>query len=128
MSQELKARLLGQTMNVYGCDTKIYFKDEVDAVLAEKDATIAELKAKLESVQASMYADVVDAGMENHRLKRALWIARAWRAESVMEYLTMKCKYFEKSFSIDVPKCDVNLLAKWAKIIPKCRAKAEEYK
>lgn len=83
----------------------------------EVDKAIAELKQKLE-----------DAGMRERRLRRALWLARAWRAESVMEYLTMKCRYFEKSFGKDVPKCDVDLLAKWAKIIPKCRAKAEEYK
>lgn len=37
-------------------------------------------KQKLENVQASMYADVVDANMEIRRLRRALWIARANRA------------------------------------------------
>ena len=42
----------------------------------------AELKSKLESVQASMYCDVVDANMENRRLKRALWLARANDASS----------------------------------------------
>ena len=42
----------------------------------EVDAAIAELKAKLESVQASAYADSVDAGMRERRLQRALWITR----------------------------------------------------
>jgi hypothetical protein len=42
---------------------------------------IAELKAKLESVQASAYADSVDAGMRERRLRRALWLARAERAK-----------------------------------------------
>ena len=42
----------------------------------------AELKAKLESAQASMYADNVDLGMENRRLKRALWLARAEKAKT----------------------------------------------
>ena len=46
----------------------------------EADTAIAELKAKLESVQASAYADSVDAGMRERRLKRALWLARANRA------------------------------------------------
>jgi len=55
---------------------KYYDKDAVDALLAEKDKEIAELKEKLESVQASMYCDVVDANMEVRRLKRALWITR----------------------------------------------------
>ena len=52
----------------------------IDDCLA-KDKEIAELKAKLESVQASMYCEVVDAGMENRKLKRALWLARAERAK-----------------------------------------------
>lgn len=46
----------------------------------------------------------------------------------MMEYLTIKCKYFEKSFNQEAPKCDVDLLAQWAKNVTKCRAKAEEYK
>lgn len=50
-------------------------KDDVDKVIAEKDKEIAELKQKLESVQASMYCDVVDANMENRRLKEE----RRWR-------------------------------------------------
>ena len=35
------------------------------------------------SVQASMYCDVVDANMENRRLRRALWIAglNGWAIE-----------------------------------------------
>jgi hypothetical protein len=50
--------------------------EEYEAIKREN----AELKAKLEDVQATAYADSVDAGMENRRLKRALWIARAKRA------------------------------------------------
>lgn len=58
-------------------------KAELDKAIAERDGNqvcIDALKAKLESVQASMYADVVDANMENRRLKRALWMARAEKA------------------------------------------------
>lgn len=32
--KELKARMLGQTMNEYGCDTKIYLESEVYKVIA----------------------------------------------------------------------------------------------
>ena len=71
----------------------------------------AELKAKLESVQASMYADVVDAGMENRKLKRALWLARAERARDNSILLPSK-------FMRNV----------WDNVERKCRAKAEEYK
>lgn len=45
---------------------KVYFKSDVDA--------------ELESLKASHYAEMVDAGMRERRLKRALWIARAYRA------------------------------------------------
>lgn len=45
-------------------------------VASEVDEAIAELKAKLESVQASAYADSVDAGMRERRLQRALWLTR----------------------------------------------------
>ena len=45
------------------------------------DEAIAELKQKLEDVQASAYAESVDAGMRERRLRRTLWIARAERAK-----------------------------------------------
>ena len=46
-----------------------------------RDERIDELKAKLENVQASAYAESVDAGMRERRLKRVLWLARANRAK-----------------------------------------------
>ena len=55
---------------------RVYNADEVDAA-------IAELKQKLEDVQASMYCDVVDANMDNRRLKRALWLMTAEWAEGM---------------------------------------------
>jgi hypothetical protein len=88
----------------------VYSIPEVNQVLDEKDAEIAELKkklmpclngdciltcevvekygkenaelkAKLENVQASAYAESVDAGMRERRLRRALWLSRAERAK-----------------------------------------------
>ena len=47
-----------------------YDKSEVDAV-------IAELKQKLEDAKATAYAESVDAGMRERRLKRALYKAIA---------------------------------------------------
>ena len=73
----------------------------------------AELKAKLEDVQASMYCDVVDANMENRRLKRALWLARAEIAR------TSAWVFWNR-------KDDYNY-NKWKKVERKCRAKAKEY-
>lgn len=112
-----------------------YKKPEVDAVIAEKDAEIAELqetnviiannavrlnkdiaelKKKLEDAKATAYADSVDAGMENRRLRRALWLARAERAQE------SAWNFHEKNL---VEKC-----AKWDNVHLMCRAKAEEYK
>ena len=67
---ELKAYKGDVYIPVYGsiADAEGYLKKEADEA-------IAELKQKLESVQASMYADVVDANMENRRLKEE----RRWR-------------------------------------------------
>lgn len=70
----------------------------------------AELKAKLESVQATAYADSVDAGMENRKLKRALWLARAERAKEMCQRLLIQ-----------------GFDPKWEEVERKCRAKAKEY-
>lgn len=101
LCDELKTRFIDDTYAEYYNSGKhelaqIYLKSEADKVIAEKDEEIynikysrdewakacnqkdkeiAELKAKLENVQASMYADVVDANMENRRLKEE----RRWR-------------------------------------------------
>ena len=71
----------------------------------------AELKQKLEDVQASAYVESVDAGMRERRLKRALWLARAERARDNSILLPSK-------FMRNV----------WDNVERKCRAKAEEYK
>ena len=99
----------------------------------------AELKAKLEDVQASAYADSVDAGMENRRLKRALWIARAKRAEARKNYwYARSCHEGDKYlWSIDgsavkyigcIKRTNYDWLLTWSEVESKCRAKAEEYK
>ena len=78
-----------------------YDADEVDALIAEKDKEIAEkdkdiaywreeydketqltdaLKDEIESLKASHYAEMVDAGMRERSMRRELWIARSMRA------------------------------------------------
>ena len=74
----------------------------------------AELKQKLEDVQASHYAEMVDAGMRERRLRRALWLARAEMAR------TSAWVFWNR-------KNDYNY-NKWKNVERKCRAKAEEYK
>lgn len=89
------------------------------------DEAIAELKAKLESVQASMYADVVDANMENRRLRRALWIARAQRAIEKIAWF----KLWNASISTMNPEDGARQeYDKWKKSLGKFLNKAEEYK
>ena len=83
----------------------------LNKMLAEKDKEIAELKQKLENVQASMYCDVVDANMEVRRLRRALYKACInWAHMAVAFY----CSYFVKD--------------RWRKMEIKCLKKLEEYK
>lgn len=95
-----------------GCmERPVYLKEDVDAV-------IAGLKQKLEDAKATAYAEMVDAGMENRRLKRALWLARAWGANQRTKYLD----FFLTGRAHAIRKY------KWIKITSKCRAKAEEYK
>lgn len=70
----------------------------------------AELKQKLEDVQASAYADSVDAGMRERRLRRALYKACAnWAHHRVF----VRFKTNEKA---------------WENVERKCLKKAKEYK
>lgn len=85
-------------------------EEETCYLKSDVDAAIAELKQKLEDVQASMYADMVDANMEVRRLKRALYKACAnWAHHRVF----VRFKTNEKA---------------WENVERKCLKKAEEYK
>lgn len=79
---------------------------------------IAELKNKLEDMQASAYAESVDAGAENWMLRRALWLTRALRARDIQRWwIAVTCsKTTERACSV------------WNNVERKCRAKAEQYK
>jgi hypothetical protein len=84
----------------------------------EVNEAIAELEAKLEDAKASHYAEMVDAGMENNILKRALWLTRALRARDIQRWwLQVTCS----------PRTEI-ACRKWNNVERKCRAKAEQYK
>lgn len=86
---------------------------------------IAELKAKLESVQASAYADSVDAGMRERRLRRALWLARAKRAIEKIAWF----KLWNASISTMNPEDGARQeYDKWKKNLGKFLKKAGEYR
>lgn len=93
-------------------------RDEYISMVHSREQTIKELKAKLESVQASMYCDVVDANMENRRLCRTLWLARALRARDIQRWwIAATCaKITERACSV------------WNNVEHKCLKKAEEFK
>lgn len=122
---ELKAKLDkaiaerdGNQVCIDALKQKLAEKESWVKMLGEGEAALSleleKTKQKLENAQASMYADVVDANMENHKLKRALWIARTEMAR------TSAWVFWNR-------KDDYNY-NKWKKIECKCRAKAEEYK
>lgn len=126
----------------YTGDSLVYSIIEVDEILEDKDKEIAELKQKLdekeswvkmlgegeaalslelektkqklENVQASMYADVVDANMEVRRLKRALYIVLA-RSFCYMRELAARNALYDDE-------------CKWDNFKTTCLKKAEEYK
>lgn len=91
-----------------------YSRDEWAKACNQKDKEIAELKKKLEDVQASMYADVVDANMEVRRLKRALYIVLA-RSFCCMRELAARNALYDDE-------------CKWDNFKTTCLEKAEEYK
>lgn len=138
MAQELNAK--GQITN----DPRlVYIKDEVDAVLADKEAAIAELKNEInrkEGVGQRWFERCMEARTENVMLKRALWIERAEKAHVITllwnvycyqnnclyfrDFMNVKCNPFRK-----LPK---KTAMEWSdlreSIETKCRAKAEKYK
>ena len=86
----------------------------------EVDAAIAELKAKLNESEEARYeagADAADYYQENCKLKRALWLRRAERANERQQYE-------------NVCRLDgwVHRINKWIEVELKCLKKAEEYK
>ena len=103
----------------------------------EVNEAIAELKQKLEDVQASAYAEMVDAGMRERRLRRALWLARAERASDKARIF-----YFAETCGVKLNIDGYSNREKghtrmctarwwrltWLKVERKCRTKAEEYK
>lgn len=133
---ELKARIADlEKLNHDLCE-RVTENDDIRLHWEEIEQTRAEnerLKAKLENVQASMYADVVDANMENRRLKRALYKACANLAVCEMDYWRKCLEHYEDYFNVRTDedlteeKCE-RMIDNWRKVAHNCRAKAEEYK
>ena len=99
------------------------------------EAENTELKQKLGDAKATAYAESVDAGMRERRLKRALWLARAERAKDRQQLFHFSLGY--EKLCIDGfydPYSGRRELSpkQWIKVFNKvevtCLKKAEEYK
>lgn len=93
---------------------RVYLKSDVDKVIADKDKEI-------------------------HRLKWALWIARAYRSEAKKNYWYARSCHEgdERLWSIDgsavkyigcIKRTNFDWLKVWSEVESKCLKKAEEYK
>ena len=97
--------------------------DEISRLRAEN----AELKAKLEDAKATAYAESVDSGMRERRLKRALWLARAISAiNAVGEIHNAIVCMRERHPKMSLSNTDAQEQV-WKNVARKCRAKAESY-
>jgi len=132
---------------------EVCLKEDVDKVIREKDTEIEDslrqnrelcqalqvmyskeeygkLQKEIESLKASHYAEMVDAGMRERRLRRALFIAHAIKAKFKWWWMS-ECKHNEscKLFP-DTRKIKKFTNSAWvcSKSQEKCRAKAEEYR
>lgn len=87
---------------------------------------VDEKDKELESLKASHYAEMVDAGMRERRLRRALWLARAWFCGRSSEYfsgMASRCKIGQEDFYREVSE----RARRYFKSSYKCRAMAEKY-
>ena len=127
---ELKEIMLVNQVSGERTPSGTYKKAEVDAAIAElkqklqdqciscpvkmqEADVVAELKKDLEDAKATAYAESVDAGMRERRLKRALYKACANWALSTLAWLDC---------------IDQGEPRKWSEMVRKCRNKVEEYK
>ena len=93
---------------------------------ANQDANY-ELRKEIESLKASHYAESVDAGMRERRIRRELWLARAWFCGRSSEYfsgMASRCKIGQEDFYREVSE----RATKYMKLSYKCQARAEKYK
>lgn len=122
---ELKARLLGQTMNEYGCDTKIYLKSEADKVIAELEMKLAiaqqvlrlnkpeALYSNLETMSRLTHEKyVIERRERHHKYKRCEAMAEWCNSEMGRE--TFAC--FRPRHTKEVWREEHKYWAKWRKI------------
>ena len=117
---------------VYGsiADADVYLKKDADKAIAELKDVIHELQVDLEGAKATAYAESVDAGMRERKLRRALFIAHAIKAKFKWWWMS-ECKHNEScKLRPDPRKIKKFTNSAWvcSKSQEKCREKAEQYK
>lgn len=130
-----------------GCmEQRVYLKNDADAVIEAKDAEIAELKQQYNDMDiahtvhiAKMNAKIEELESNERRLKRALWLARALRAEARKNYWYARSVHEGDNalISIDgsavkyigcIKRTIYDWLKTWSEVESKCRAMAEKFK
>ena len=110
----------------------VYIKEDVDKV-------IDELKREHHRERHEYIEMVAQRESEIRKLKRALWLARAERAEARKNYWYVRSIHEgdKDLWSIDgsavkyigcIKRSNFDWLKIWSEVERKCRAKAEEYK
>lgn len=127
---ELKSYTLFTTSSLSG--QRVYLTNNVDDAIAELKQKLEDVneliktaRKMLEDAKATHYAEMVDAGMRERRLKRALWLARANRALEKIAWF----KLWNASISTMNPEDGARQeFDKWKRNLGKFLKKAEEYK
>jgi hypothetical protein len=110
---------------------------ELYVSLDQVNKAIEEKNAEIENIKATHYSEMVDAGMRERKLKRALWLARAERASDKARIF-----YFAETCGVKLNIDGYSNKEKghtrmctarwwrltWLKVERKCRAKADNYK
>lgn len=114
-------------------------EEETCYLKSDVDASITELKQELEDAKATAYAENIDAGMRERRLKRALWLARAEKAKTAQNMFDILWKFASRE-KVGVTGCAHKMstaktlkepkffFVKFLNVERLCRKKADEFK
>lgn len=111
--------------------------EQVNELKAKLEAENESLKARLENAMATVAFNHLDAATRERRLERALWLARAWRADDMYRIFCFSSHIAEpmniRGFIERFKGCS-NMRSSeewqqvWSRVERKCLKKAEEYK
>ena len=102
---------------------------EIYVSLDQVNKAIEEKNAEIENIKATHYAEMVDAGMRERKLKRALWLARSEKAKTIAKIYSKEAELIllREHYPNGCGFCHI-MNNKWRKVEQLCMAKAEKYK